>query len=206
MENAKIYEAIANVMEDIGSVGKNKKSQQGYMFRGIDDVMNALSPALVKNKVFIVPEILEQTREERQTAKGGTLIFSICKIKYSFYTVDGSCVECVVVGEGMDSGDKATNKAMAIAYKYACFQVFCIPTEEMKDPNNDSPDVLPDKRAPELITAEQIGKMKIQMLRTGVSEEFLSKHYNVENINSMTQEQWKNAMEMFKNTPDKKKG
>ena len=38
----------------------------------------------------------------------------------------------------MDSGDKATNKAMSIAYKYACFQVFCIPTEEMKDPDAET--------------------------------------------------------------------
>ena len=40
---------------------------------------------------------------------------------------------------GMDSGDKATTKAMAIAFKYACFQVFCIPTEEMKDPDAETP-------------------------------------------------------------------
>ena len=67
--------------------------------------------------------------------KGGTLIYSICRIKYTFYAEDGSNVSAVVIGEGMDSGDKATNKAMSIAFKYACFQVFCIPTEEMKDKN-----------------------------------------------------------------------
>lgn len=211
MENQKIYEAIANVMEDIGAVGKNKKSQQGYMFRGIDDVMNALNPALIKHKVFIVPEILEQTREERQTAKGGTLIFSICKIKYSFYTVDGSHVECVVIGEGMDSGDKATNKAMAIAFKYACFQVFCIPTEEMAEPDKENHEItqneIEDKpRDKNLVNAEQVGKIKIEMLRTGVTEEYLCKHYALEKLIDMSVEQWNNAMAMFSKTPDKKKG
>lgn len=109
------------------------------MFRGIDAVMNALYPALVKNKVFVVPQIIDQQREERTSSKGNLLIYSICTIKYTFYAEDGSSVECVVIGEGMDSGDKATNKAMSIAFKYACFQVFCIPTEEMKeaDPDNE---------------------------------------------------------------------
>ena len=144
MENGKIYEAITKVMEDIGAIGKDSRNQQqGFMFRGIDAVMNAINPALIKYKVFVVPEILEQTREERKTAKGGLLIYSICKVKYTFYAEDGSHVEAVVIGEGMDSGDKATNKAMSIAFKYACFQVFCIPTEEMKDPDAECHEPVP---------------------------------------------------------------
>lgn len=144
MENGKIFKAISDVMAEIGAVGKKSKNQQqGFMYRGIDAVMNAINPALVKNKVFVVPEILEQTREERQTSKGGTLIYSICKVKYKFYADDGSFVEATVIGEGMDSGDKATNKAMSIAFKYACFQVFCIPTEEMVDPDAECHDVAP---------------------------------------------------------------
>ena len=138
----KIYEAICAVMDDIGAVGKNDlNKQQGFKYRGIDAVMNALSPAMNRHKVFCTPKVLEHTREERVTAKGNTLIYSICKISYRFYTTDGSYVEAITIGEGMDSGDKATNKAMAIAFKYACFQTFCIPTEElMDDPDKESPE------------------------------------------------------------------
>lgn len=144
MSEGMIYQAISNVMADIGAVGKNSRNtQQGFMFRGIDAVMNAINPALIKYKVFVVPEILEQTREERTTAKGALLIYSICKVKYTFYAEDGSFITAVVIGEGMDSGDKATNKAMSIAFKYACFQVLCIPTEEMKDPDADTPEPTP---------------------------------------------------------------
>ena len=144
MEKEMIYEAISNVMAEIGAVGKNSKnSSQGFMYRGIDAVMNAINPALVKHKVFVAPEVLEQTREERVNSKGTVLIYSICKIKFRFYTVDGSHVEVVTIGEGMDSGDKATNKAMSIAFKYACFQLFCIPTEEMVDPDSECHDVKP---------------------------------------------------------------
>lgn len=136
-----IYQSITKIMEEVPSIGKTQRNKtQGFMYRGIDDVMNALQPLLAKNKVFIVPEILEQMREERTTSKGGNLIYSICKIKYKFYAEDGSSVEAITIGEGMDSGDKATNKAMAIAMKYVLFQVFCIPTDEMKDPDSETPE------------------------------------------------------------------
>jgi hypothetical protein len=126
-------------MSEVGAITKDKtNTQQGFKYRGIDDVMNALQPLLVKHKVFIVPEVLEQIREDRTSSKGNSLIYSVCKIKYTFFAEDGSNVTAIVIGEGMDSGDKATNKAMAIAMKYACFQIFCIPTEEMVDPDKET--------------------------------------------------------------------
>lgn len=155
-----IYEAISHCMEEIGAVGKDAvNTQQGFKYRGIDAVMNAINPALVKNHVFIVPEVLEQKREERTKRSGGALIYSVCKIKYTFYAEDGSSIVAVTVGEGMDSGDKATNKAMAIAFKYACFQVFCIPTEEMKDPDEETPDSVEPSTQFHPATVEQLHKM-----------------------------------------------
>lgn len=144
MEKKNIYEAINAVMEDCGAVGKDSRNdQQRYKYRGIDAVMNALNPAMRKHGVFAVPEVLDRNREERTTAKGGLLIYSIINVKYTFYAPDGSSVYAVVTGEGMDSGDKSCNKAMSAAFKYACFQVFCIPTEEMIDSEKDSPEPEP---------------------------------------------------------------
>lgn len=156
-----IYESISAVMAEVGAVGKNSKNnQQNFMYRGVDAVMNALSPALTKCKVFVVPEVLEQTREERTTAKGALLIYSICKIKFTFYAEDGTSISATVIGEGMDSGDKATNKAMSIAFKYACFQVFCIPTEEMVDPDAECHEVTKkdSKKTPKEKTEEEMNK------------------------------------------------
>lgn len=135
-----IYSALAGVIADVGAVAKDKiNKQQGFKFRSIDDVYNALHPALAKNKVVIVPKILERTCEVvGKTQKGTDMVKVVCRIQFNFYAEDGSTVESIIVGEGLDTGDKATNKAMAIAYKYACFQVFCIPTEEMVDPDGES--------------------------------------------------------------------
>lgn len=145
-----IYQSITKILEEVPAIGKGKtNSQQNFKYRGIDDVMNVFQPILAKHKVFIVPQVLEQKREERTTSRGGNLIYSICKIQYTFYAEDGSSVEAIVIGEGMDSGDKATNKAMAIAMKYALFQVFCIPTEEMKDPDSETP---PESKSKQIVT------------------------------------------------------
>ena len=144
MSEGMIFGLMGQAMREIGAIGKDSKNQQqGFMYRGIDAVYNALNPVMAKLGLFICPEVLEQTREERQGRNGGTLLYSILKIKYTMYAPDGSNVSCVVVGEGMDSGDKASNKAMSVAMKYAAFQLFMIPTEEMVDPDAEVHEVAP---------------------------------------------------------------
>ena len=143
MTNPNIYQAINSIMQDISAIGKNKKnSQQGYSFRGIDDMYNALQPMFKEHNVFITSNVLESKREERQTQKGGTLIYTIAKCQFKFYTVDGSFIESIIEGEAMDSGDKSTNKAMSTALKYALMQMFLIPTEEKLDTEYQSHEVV----------------------------------------------------------------
>ena len=138
-DEGKIYKQISLVMGEIGAIGKDRKNpQQGYSFRGIDDIYNAVNAALAKHEVFCAPFVEDIKREERPTQKGGVLFYSILTIKYTFYASDGSSVEARTVGEAMDSGDKSCNKAMSAAQKYAFLQVFCIPTEEPKDTENET--------------------------------------------------------------------
>jgi len=217
-----IYKAINEVMKEIGAVGKNQKnSQQGFMYRGIDAVMNAINPALTNHGVFVVPEVLEQTREERTTSKGNLLIYSICKIKFSFFAEDGSHVEAITIGEGMDSGDKATNKAMSIAFKYACFQVFCIPTEEMVDPDAECHEVKPKKEAKKSMTddeknaqmMEEVGKELISAVQVkaltkkcndeNVPLEFILNAYKIKDLTEMNQAQFRNVNDKWTTIKEK---
>jgi len=141
-----IYQKISAVMADIDAISKSRTNvQQGFKFRGIDDVYNELHDILAKHKIFTVPTIKNRQYRERQTAKGGMMMERILTIQYRFYAEDGSYVDAEVDGEAMDMGDKATNKCMAIAHKYCLFQVFCIPTEDSKDPDEATP---PPLRAP----------------------------------------------------------
>lgn len=129
-----VYKAISAVAKDMAEVGISKdreNRQQGFSFRGIDQVYNALAPMLAKHGLVILPRITERTVTERVTQKGGVLFYVVVKAEFDFVaTEDGSKHTVVTYGEAMDSGDKATNKAMSIAYKYAAFQTFCIPTEQ----------------------------------------------------------------------------
>ncbi|EKQ1113558.1 ERF family protein [Morganella morganii] len=152
-----VYKAISNVARDLAENGirkDRKNAQQGFMFRGIDAVYNALAPALVKHGLVILPRIIERSVTERQTQKGGTLFYVVVKAEFDFIaTEDGSKHTVATFGEAMDSGDKATNKAMSIAYKYAAFQAFCIPTEETAiDADAEVHDVAP--RNPEQILSD----------------------------------------------------
>ncbi len=134
-----IYGKILAIMADIPVIGKKRKNvSQGYSFRGIDDVYNELHDIFVKHKVFTVPTVLDTHHEERQSRSGGTLIYRIYTIKYTFYAEDGSSIDAIVIGEGMDSGDKAGNKALSVAHKYALLQILLVPTDEPKDPEEES--------------------------------------------------------------------
>ena len=204
MEKAtqKIHAAIIGVMADVGAVGKkNKNKDQGFMYRGIDAVMNALQPAMIKNKLFVVPTVVSEERTERQTAKGGTLFYTRLRVKYEFIAEDGSSVVAEVIGEAMDSGDKATNKAMSIAYKYACFQVFCIPTEEMHDPDKETHDDL----EPQVIYVDEvkIKVLKSKMEKKGVTEKQVFELCKVAAFEEMTVAQFTSVMNKLEKTPDK---
>lgn len=135
MEGKKVYAAISGVASALAEQGIRKEKKQGsqvnYAFRGIDDIYNALAPELVKNKLLILPRYTERTSVERTSKNGGALFYITVRGDFDFVsTEDGSIHTVTTYGEAMDSGDKATNKAMSIAYKYAAFQAFCIPTEE----------------------------------------------------------------------------
>ncbi|EOI5740733.1 ERF family protein [Cronobacter turicensis] len=129
-----VYQAISAVAKEMATTGISKdrtNTQQNFKFRGIDQVYNALAPALVNHGLLILPRITERTVTERTTPKGTVLFYVVVKAEFDFVsTKDGSVHTVVTYGEAMDSGDKATNKSMSIAYKYAAFQAFCIPTEE----------------------------------------------------------------------------
>lgn len=133
-----IYSALAKANKAIGAIAKGSKNQQqGFMFRGIDDVYNELHAILADCEIFIVPEVVSYDVSERQV-RNGVVLFTRATIRHHFTTSDGSSVTTTVVGEAMDSGDKGMNKTMSIALKYALFQLFTIPTKEEKDPEAKS--------------------------------------------------------------------
>lgn len=139
-----VFKKVIEVMADMEALGKDRRNtQQGYNFRGIDDVYNMVQPIMAKHGLIMRSTLLDERSEERASKGGGVLIYRILKLRYWIVAEDGSTIDTEVVGEGMDSGDKASNKAMSVAQKYAILQMFMIPTEDPKDPENDDPKPTP---------------------------------------------------------------
>ena len=151
-ENLGVYKAIAAVTAAMAKegIGKGRKNQQqGYSFRGIDDVYNVLSGMLATAGLCIIPRILSRVCEERTTKSGSALFYVTVEAEYDLVSSeDGSKHTAKVFGEAMDSADKATNKAMSAAYKYMAFQTFAIPTEGDNDADAVTHVVVPAAKAP----------------------------------------------------------
>lgn len=145
-----IYKCINEVQKRLAATGitkDRKNTQQGYAFRGIDDVFNALSPLLAEHGLCILPRMLSRECIERQTKSGGALFYVTVEAEFDFVCAeDGSKHTVKTFGEAMDSADKATNKAMSAAYKYAAFQAFAIPTEGDNDADAHHHEVAAQRR------------------------------------------------------------
>lgn len=155
-KSPKIYKAITKVMQEVGAIGKDSKNtQQNYKYRGIDAVYNGLNSVMAQNGIFTVcMDIIDEKISERASRSGGVLFEYSATFIYRFYADDGSFVDHKSKGKGMDSGDKDTNKAMSVAHKYALLQVFAIPTDDEKDPEIDSHEVIDTVKKPVPTTKE----------------------------------------------------
>ncbi len=146
-ESKLIYKKMSDVMKDIKAITKDQKNTaQGFKFRGIDQFVNALYPALTKHGVFMVPSCDREEHElkevTRSSGKPGIDKHVTLMMSYTFIAEDGSWVKAgPIPAEGLDSGDKATNKALSAALKYALIQTFSVPTEDMAEADLDTPEI-----------------------------------------------------------------
>lgn len=127
-----VYEALADVMRDVGHVSKDQRNaQQGFNFRGIDAVVNAVGPALRKHGVIVVPKLRTIDRSTVEIGQKRTLMgYVIVTVRYTFYGPEGDSIVTETPGEAMDSGDKAVSKAMSVAFRTALLQALALPTDE----------------------------------------------------------------------------
>ena len=158
---------MSDVMKDVKAVTKDQKNiAQGFKFRGIDQFVNALYPALTKHGVFMTPfctheshEIKEVTRASGKAAVDKHVTLYMC---YNFYAEDGSFVTVgPIPAEGLDSGDKATNKALSAALKYALIQTFSVPTADMAEADLDTPEIAPTVQETKKETAQPTKEAKV---------------------------------------------
>ena len=139
MENKAIYKQLSNIQKAIPVIGKGQRNDfQKYNFRGIDDIYNNLSGIFAENEVLILPRILDRHFETYQLKEKAA--FKVYyTVEFTFLSlIDGSTVVMSMAGEGADSSDKTTGKAMSNTYKYALAEMFMIQTEDINDSDQSS--------------------------------------------------------------------
>lgn len=150
-----IYAAMAAVMADCKGVGKDQRNtQQGFNFRGVDAVVNAVAPHLRAHGVVVTPHVESIDVEHGTTTKGNAIVTVRVRVRYQFWATDGSSMDATVVAESFDSGDKATAKAMSVAYRICLLQTFALPTDD-KDPDADTFERAPARQRPATVTPSQ---------------------------------------------------
>jgi hypothetical protein len=125
-------------MRDVRNVGKNGKNEsQNYSFRGVDDAIGALAQPLRDHGVFMTPEVLDFKTELR-----GRQNAVMMRVAFHFYGPAGDHVTAITMGEASDFADKASNKAMSAALKYALIHTFMIPVDSksLDDGDRDHPE------------------------------------------------------------------
>lgn len=167
VEHKSVHEAMVAIMAAVDPISKNQRNTgQGYSFRGVDDVYQALQAIMANHGVFTTSEVKgDPNYTEFQLGKNNTLTFRTRAVfRFTFWHVSGGSVSTETIGEGMDSGDKASNKSMSIAHKYALLQAFLIPTDEPKDPENDDHSipakVQPLKPVPQSAVETKLSRLK----------------------------------------------
>lgn len=141
-----IYEALASVMSDVQAVKKaDRNDAQRFMFRGIDAVVNAVGPALRKHGVTVSPRV-DLYEYGTVTVGSGDKARPMGHVRvlvtYTFHGPAGDSLPAQAPGEAFDAGDKATPKAMSVAFRTALLQALALPTDE------PDPDATTYERAP----------------------------------------------------------
>lgn len=130
-----IFTAVNEIMKSVGYVKKQRASGLNYTFAGETALIEALRPEMVENGIFCYVRDYHVISEEPYTTAKGTEMQNV-RIKANIvfnHAPSGTEIVVCALGEGADTSDKATNKAMTGAYKYALRQTFCIETGDDPD-------------------------------------------------------------------------
>lgn len=196
-----VYQKIAAVQAALAKVGisKSRKNQtpgQNYNFRGIDEVYNTLAPLMADHGLCVLPRVVEHQLTKRgETHKGNAIWSAVVTAEFDFVSADDGSIHVVrTMGEAMDSSDKATNKAMSAAYKYAALMTFAIPTEGDNDADAHTPQVMAQE-GPQPISDADWAKIVMLVKAAKVPAGEVKDHVGAKNLKLLTPDQLDRAID-----------
>lgn len=190
-----ILAAMQQAAQLVGAIEKGQRNrQQGFQYRGIEDIYNRLHTIFAQLGITTLPEVLDISREDRTTKKGDPIVYTVVKVRYTFaFAEDGSSCSLVTVGEGSDMADKSAAKAMSVAHKVALVQMLMVPTETgvIDDPDaggEEIGNVVPQHDVPDVSPGSA---MQVQgFLDQGIiSSDMLMTRFGVNLVSELTEKQ-----------------
>lgn len=168
---AQIHEQMVKVMQAVSHVAKrDRNTQQGFNFRGIDSVLNAVGPAFREHGVFVQPNILNVDTFDVRVGKNNLPGYrTIVRVSYAFVAADGSSIAVEISGEAVDTGDKSLSKALSMAFKYALLQTLALPTDE-PDPDATSHETVGPRLVNTPTEAQRVAAGMADQVRTKILE------------------------------------
>ncbi|MEU8264439.1 ERF family protein [Micromonospora sp. NPDC048999] len=138
VDQVPVHVAWARVMRDVKSIAKSaraeiktEKSSYRFNFRGIDMVLNGVGPALRRHGVMVIP-----VKTEASYGSAGKMRDVQVRVTYEIRGPLGDVITAQSVGEGLDTGERGTTKALTTAYRNFLTTALTIPTEDPKvDPD-----------------------------------------------------------------------
>ena len=137
-KEANIHTAILEVMGKVGYVQKTGRVDAPgakYNYAGEADLIAALRPAMLEAGIYIhVVGVTDIQREAYANKSGTHMMNTAVNLALRFtHAPSGTSIDVGAAGEGSDSGDKSTPKALTGAFKVALRQTFCIETGDDPD-------------------------------------------------------------------------
>lgn len=206
MTEKKVFASIHALMGDLSDIGISKahyNRDQKFHFRSVDDVLNVLSPLLVKHRLLIMPRVINKSMTQMTSKSGAPRMHVSLTVEYDFVSVDdGSVYTARAEGEGMDSSDKATNKALSAAYKTLCIQALCIPTEG--EPDADAEADTADAQPEQFITPAQAEQLRRALHFVDVTDEKFCQGAGIEHIEALQAHRFEGAMRNLRTKRERK--
>lgn len=127
-----VHTAFMRVMRDIRAVGKLDKPKEGVKFdyRGVDRAMEAYAPVVRRHGVIIMPTEVQASYAPATTSTGKATRECTVIVRYTIYGPMGDSMPAAAAGESLDSGDKGTAKAQAVALRTLLFHGGMVPPRD----------------------------------------------------------------------------
>ena len=178
-----IFEKMSLITDEMAVVEKGLKVEvsknRSYNAVSERDILDNVKPLEKKYRVYSYPadrKVIDSSILSKKTEYGeSTSLYMRLEITYRFVNIDNPSeyIDVKTYGDGIDTGDKATGKAMTYGDKYALMKAYKISTGD--DPDKDaSPEAGYKVDGESKINSIKVNALKQSIVNNNISDDELN--------------------------------